>query len=339
MNTLPSVICLGEALVDRLGPIGGDPLRDSPVLDRLGGAPANVACGLARLGVNVAFIGRLGDDLIGKQFNQLMLDRGINISGLQIDLNRSSRVVLVSRDITGDRSFKGFIGDKGEQFADQALDIDQLKYDFPKLISHASWLLVGSIPLASPASREALLWSLNEAINLGVKIAFDVNWRPTFWDLKSNPSKGPNDLEIKEIRTLFERASLIKLAKEEANWFFSMDDPAHISFSLPNKPDVVITDGSHLISWHISGISDEMDAFTPETVVDTTGAGDAFMAGLIFKMLSNSLSLNQPKITKDSIRFAAACGALVCTGSGAIDPQPTRIQVDKFLSYVLGGIN
>ena len=74
-----------------------------------------------------------------------------------------------------------------------------------------------------------------------------------------------------------------------------------------------------------------MDALAPETVVDTTGAGDAFMAGLIFKMLTNCSSLNQPNIIRDSIRFAAACGAFVCSGSGAIEPQPTRIQVDKLL--------
>lgn len=62
----PSVLCFGEALVDRLGPPGGDPAVDGPVDDRLGGAPANVACGLARLGTSVAFLGRLGRDDIGE---------------------------------------------------------------------------------------------------------------------------------------------------------------------------------------------------------------------------------------------------------------------------------
>jgi fructokinase len=60
------VLCFGEALVDRLGPLGGDPATDLPVDDRLGGAPANVACGLARLGTKTAFIGRLGRDEIGE---------------------------------------------------------------------------------------------------------------------------------------------------------------------------------------------------------------------------------------------------------------------------------
>ena len=71
------VVCLGEALIDRLGPAGGDPAVDRPVDDRLGGAPANVACGLARLGTPVAFAGRLGQDAIGKAFVSLFAKRGV----------------------------------------------------------------------------------------------------------------------------------------------------------------------------------------------------------------------------------------------------------------------
>jgi sugar/nucleoside kinase (ribokinase family) len=76
---LPQVICLGEALVDRLGPPGGDPATAPPeqLDDRLGGAPANVACGLARLGTPVAFVGRLGRDAIGEAFARLLAERGV----------------------------------------------------------------------------------------------------------------------------------------------------------------------------------------------------------------------------------------------------------------------
>ena len=123
----PKVICLGEALVDRLGPLGGNPLFDQPVEDCLGGAPANVACGLARLGTQVAFCGRLGDDHIKNRFLQLMNERGVNIDGLQIDSNLSSRIVLVRRDYNGERYFQGFLGDKGIGFSYQFLDLCELK--------------------------------------------------------------------------------------------------------------------------------------------------------------------------------------------------------------------
>ena len=93
----PVVVCLGEALVDRLGPLGGDPALDQPVDDRLGGAPANVACGLARLGAPVGFAGRLGQDAIGEAFSSLFAERGVDTALLQRDAERPSRIVLVSR--------------------------------------------------------------------------------------------------------------------------------------------------------------------------------------------------------------------------------------------------
>ena len=126
----PQVICMGEALLDRLGPLGGNPLDDQPCEDCLGGAPANVACGLAQLGTSVAFFGRLGDDSIGECFQNLFNARAINLKGLQIDQNRPTRIVLVRRDLSGERSFQGFSGDKGEGFADQALSIDCLEDNF-----------------------------------------------------------------------------------------------------------------------------------------------------------------------------------------------------------------
>ena len=84
----PVVVCLGEALIDRLGPPGGDPAVDQPVDDRLGGAPANVACGLARLETPVAFAGRLGQDAIGEAFSRLFAERGVETSLLQRDAER-----------------------------------------------------------------------------------------------------------------------------------------------------------------------------------------------------------------------------------------------------------
>ena len=122
MALAPVVVCLGEALVDRLGSPGGDPAVDQPVDDRLGGAPANVACGLARLGTPVVFAGRLGKDAIGEAFARLFAERGVGTARLQWDAERTSRVVLVRRSSDGERQFQGFAGDSGDCFADQALE-------------------------------------------------------------------------------------------------------------------------------------------------------------------------------------------------------------------------
>ncbi len=326
------VICLGEALIDRLGPLGGDPSVDKPVEDCFGGAPANVACGLARLGTRVEFVGRLGNDLIGNKFCDLMATRGVNLSGVQIDRRRPSRVVLVRREFNGERVFHGFDGDKGQGFADEALHLGELKQAWPQLSSDAGWILMGTIPLAKQASSEALRWALNQASRSGLKIAIDVNWRPTFWDVKAAPDCGPNKTTLKTILPLLEKASLLKLAKEEANWFFNSDEPMAISRLLSQNPDVVITDGARPLKWTIGGFSGQLNVLPPPVVLDTTGAGDAFTAGLINQLLmTSSEALNDEKI-QAILRFAAACGALVCGGMGAINPQPTHLQVEEFLA-------
>ena len=108
MKNSTQVICLGEALVDRLGPIGGGSDFENSCNDYLGGAPANVACGLARLGIKSAFIGCLGNDSIGRKFCDLFNSRGVNISALQINKTLPSRIVMVERDDLGERSFGGF---------------------------------------------------------------------------------------------------------------------------------------------------------------------------------------------------------------------------------------
>jgi len=332
------VICLGEALVDRLGPLGGDPATAAPADcdDRLGGAPANVACALARLGTPSAFIGRLGADGIGASFSELLSDRGVDLRGLQIDHDRPSRIVLVRRDVDGERVFQGFAGDRSDGFADQALDRDALELAWEPLAAAARWLLIGTIPLASTRSASALRSAVELADRDGVRIALDVNWRPTFWDPASDPASGP-DREVRAlIAPLLQRASLIKLAREEADWLFQTADPVAITAALPQRPDVVVTDGGHPVHWCIAGHGGSMAVLAPPRVVDTTGAGDAFTAGLLHQLLALIPASGVPlqlsaAVVEQMVRFAAACGALVCAGAGGIDPQPTPGQVTALL--------
>ena len=237
------VVCLGEALIDRLGPPGGDPALDRPVDDRLGGAPANVASGLTRLGTPVAFAGRLGQDAIGEAFSKLFVKRGVETALLQRDAVRPSRIVLVRRSLEGERQFQGFAGDEGAGFADQALELAALP--------QARWLLIGTLPLATPTSAEALLSAVRQAGSQGTAVALDVNWRPTFWDPVADPDAGPDPKALAAILPLLQQAALIKLAREEALWFFNTDDPGAIRQALPQRPDVVVTDGAEPVRWQL----------------------------------------------------------------------------------------
>ena len=334
-----SVIAIGEALVDRLGPLGGNPSFDLPVVDCFGGAPANVACALGRLGVNVSFLGSLGNDAFGEDFKKLLLQREINIAGLQKDNMRPTRVVLVRRDSLGERFFEGFEGDKGLGFADQAISREQIITNWPLVRKNAKWLVLGTIPLASEISSNAFLWCVENAWHAGIKIALDLNWRPTFWRNEVSTCFEPSTEERNKIMSIAKKASLIKLAKEEAQWFFNTSNPAEISSSLPNRPSVVVTDGSKPVLWLLNNHFGKSLAIIPTSIVDTTGAGDAFTAGLIYKLISFELDQINEQIAEEIIKFAIACGSHVCKGIGAIDAQPYLEDIEYLLSFSRGGMS
>ncbi len=274
----------------------------------------------------------MGNDAFGKNFKNLFIQRGINISGLQQDKLRPTRVVLVRRDSYGDRSFEGFEGDKGIGFADQALSRKKIIQDWPLVIDKAQWLVAGTILLASEISSQAFLYSIENALNAGIKIALDLNWRPTFWRNKVSMVLEPSKKEKNQILSVLKNVSLIKLAKEEAQWFFNTSDPNQISSSFAHRPSIVVTDGSNPISWLLNNHTGKSFAIPPSSVIDTTGAGDAFTAGLIYKLLSFELDQISQEIAEDIIQFGIACGSHVCTGIGAIDPQPYLNDIDNLLS-------
>ncbi|MFQ6538552.1 MULTISPECIES: carbohydrate kinase family protein [Aphanothece] len=341
MAVHPQVVCFGEALVDRLGPPGGDPALAAldQLEDHLGGAPANVACALARLGTPVAFVGRLGRDRIGQAFAELFQRRGVDLKALQWDGRRPTRIVLVRRDPSGDRQFGGFAGDLGDGFADQAIEAEPLARELAALArpSQPRWLLVGTIPLASATAAAALERCLAWAEAAGVALAVDVNWRPTFWDPVAPPEAPPSAAQAERIRPLLQRAALIKCAAEEAEWLFGSPEPAAVREALPQHPAVVVTDGDRPLRWCLGPACGAQPSF-PVDVIDTTGAGDSFTAGLLHRLCGRPALLGgaDPLAVAELMRFGSACGALVCQGAGAIDPQPSEAAVDAFLAAASG---
>jgi len=271
-------------------------------------------------------------NLLG-QFKELE----VNLDFLQLDNDSSTRVVNVDRDQFGDRFFSGFEAKSHSYFADEALSKNLIANQLPdleKLFLETKYLVTGTILLSSPMSAETIFFLLEKAKKFQVKIIIDLNWREVFWDYSNFSSEISKTARVNLIKNFLNHAHVLKLAKEEATLFFEHENPSLISQQLLKQPDVIITDGKNPVSWYINGLQGITETPTSQKIVDTTGAGDAFLAGLISKLISPGYPSNKIEV-EDCIKFACVCGLLTCLGEGAIEQQPYYEKVNKFLGSLI----
>ena len=326
------VVCIGEAVIDRIKNKSNQGFRDF-----LGGAPANVACALRKFKIDSIFIGRLGSDDFGKKFIAQFNELEVNLDFLQLDNDLSTRVVNVDRDQFGDRFFSRFEPITHSCFADEALSKQLIEKKLPsleKFFLETKYLVSGTILLASPISAETIFFILEQAKKFEVKIIIDLNWRKVFWDYSSFSSEIKKLERVNLIKKFLNHAHFLKFSKEEATLFFEHENPKVISQQMLNRPDVIITDGKNPVAWFINGLQGTTVIPDAKKIVDTTGAGDAFLAGLISKLISSGYPSNKFEI-EDCVKFAIVCGLLTCLGEGAIEQQPDYEKVNKFLGSLI----
>ncbi|GAB4134600.1 MAG: carbohydrate kinase [Cyanobacteria bacterium J069] len=319
--TQPRVLCLGEVLLDYLSDQPGKPLEQVMSWTAYpGGAPANVACALAKLGTPSGFVGCVGSDESGDALVNLLLASGVDGAGIQRHDTAPTRGVYVVRDETGDRQFAGFGGLPSDAFADTLLQADALP---ESLFANADFLVLGTLELAYPDAARAIARALELAEQHFVKILVDVNWRPVFW---ADPEAAQQP-----IHALLKQVDFLKLSAEEADWLFETRDPAVIAHRLDNLEGVLITDGDKGCAYCLSGNDGRVPAF-PVEVEDTTGAGDAFVAGFLHQLCQQGISaLANPEAARQLVTYASAVGGLTTTRPGAIAAQPNPAEVGAFL--------
>jgi fructokinase len=316
----PRVLCLGEVLYDFLADQPGVPLEQVKSWTPYpGGAPANVACGLTKLGTPTGFIGCVGQDDLGTTLVELLQSIGVDSTGIQRHLTAPTRAVYVVRSLTGDRTFAGFGNHDTAEFADTHLQADQLPI---AQFETADFLVLGTLELAYPDSRAAISRALQVANQHYVKILVDVNWRPVFWSDEA--------AALPLIHELIRHADFLKLSEEEAEWLYNTTDPGIIAHRLGSVEGVLVTAGEKGCAYYLGGNEGNIPAFKIE-VEDTTGAGDSFVAGLLHQLCQHGLkNLTDPAVAKSIVSYASAMGALTTTRPGAIAAQPTAAEVEAF---------
>ncbi len=285
---------LGDAVVDLL-PDGEGRLLQCP-----GGAPANVAVGIARLGGQSAFIGRVGDDPFGRFMSKTLADERVDVKYMRLDPAHRTSTVVVDLDDHGERSFTFMVRPSADLFLESA--------DLPTF-SAGEWLHVCSIALSAEPSRSATFQAMAAIREAGGYVSFDPNIRPDLW-------QDENELRRCLEQTL-QSADVVKLSVEELA-FLTGDVQVNVGLDtlMARCPArlVLVTQGKEgVIAWH-EGTVKHYPA-TPVQCVDTTGAGDAFVAGLLY-------GLADGQALPPVIALAQRCGALATTAKGAMTALP-----------------
>lgn len=319
--TNPRVLCLGEILFDFLSDQPGLPYEQvTSWTPYPGGAPANVACALVKLGTSSGFIGCVGEDNLGNSLVNLLQETQVNVDGVQRHSTAPTRGVYVVRTESGDRAFAGFGAIDTSEFADTQLQAAQLPVN---LLKAAEFLVLGTLEMAYPNSHEATLEALHLATQTDTKILLDVNWRPVFWD---NPAAAPP-----MIHELIKQVDFLKLSDEEAEWLFDTTDPGVIAKRVGKVEGVLVTAGERGCTYWLQDHQGNIPAFAID-VEDTTGAGDSFAAGFLHQLCQQGIqSVSDPATAHTIVRYASAVGAMTTTRPGAIAAQPIAAEVEAFL--------
>jgi sugar/nucleoside kinase (ribokinase family) len=306
---------MGEILIDFIVADGATSLESAETFAaRAGGAPANVAVALSRLGVPAAFCGVTGDDPFGTRLRHELTAEGVDASRLRQTRDAATTFAYAWKDDRGDGHFWLLRG------ADTMLNDQDVR---SAGIGQLAALVVGSVSLAAQPSRDAITGAVALAHDAGVHVVFDINLRPTLW---------PDLATARPICEAIARQSrLVKLSLDDARGLFGPDtipaDAIRAAQAL-GSGWVVLTDGERGC-WFATD-SDTAIETVPAYAVDAiepTGAGDAFTAALIVRLIDSSWS----PPTRDDIRFAAAAGALATTRRGAWEGLPDRVRLHEFL--------
>ncbi|MET1029023.1 MAG: 5-dehydro-2-deoxygluconokinase [Dongiaceae bacterium] len=323
------LICLGRAAVDLYAEQPGARLEDvSSFAKYLGGCAANIAVGVARQGLSVGILTRVGDEHMGRFVRETLQAEGVNVTHVGTDPNRLTGLVLLG---IKDRQTFPLIFYR-ENCADMALDADDID---PQFVASAKALLVTGTHLSTDGTMTASRRAIDLARQAGRKVILDIDYRPVLWGLTGRgageiryiPAEGVSQ----HLQKIVPLCDLVVGTEEEICIAGGDDDVMAALRQLRGltAATFVVKRGPLGCSVFPGAIGDTLDSgVTVEgvtvDVLNVLGAGDGFLAGFLRGWLRG-----EP--LEDCCRYANACGALVVSRHGCAPAIPTRAELDDYL--------
>lgn len=309
------IISFGEMLIDFVPTVSGVSLAQAPgFLKAPGGAPANVAIAVSRLGGNAAFIGKLGEDEFGRMLAGILTENGVSAEGVNFDKGARTALAFVTLRDDGEREFMFYRNPS----ADMLLTPDELNLE---LIRSAKVFHYGSISLIVEPCRSAHLKAMEVAKEAGALLSYDPNLRLPLW-----PSA---EYAKEQIMSIWEKADVIKVSDVELEFLTGSDkisDEDALSLWHDNLKLLLVTLGEKGCRYYTKHFRGSVDGYHVNTV-DTTGAGDSFVGALLGKVVDDHSILEDELRLKEALKYACACGAITTTKKGAIPALPDHSQV------------
>ncbi|MFN8528333.1 MAG: PfkB family carbohydrate kinase [Anaerolineae bacterium] len=316
-----SVACLGELLIDFVALESGVTVGDASGFQKApGGAPANVAVAVARLGQKSAFLGQVGDDPFGHYLAGVLQENEVDTRGLTFSAEARTALAFVSLAAHGERSFVFYRNPS----ADMLMRPEDVA---TSVIDGYGAFHFGSITMIGEPSRSATLHAVDYARKAGKLISYDPNLRLSLWN-------SPEEARAGMLAGLDLGIHILKISDEELRFLLPgvdvTDDDPVAPLWRPGMKLICVTRGADgAIVYTRDGQIAEHEGFTV-SAIDTTGAGDSFVAALLTQVLAYGDAY--PRHLSEIVRFACATGALTTTGRGAIPSLPTTQQVLAFMN-------
>ncbi|HEX2528962.1 MAG TPA: carbohydrate kinase [Geminicoccus sp.] len=310
------VVSIGELLIDLVPlPAADDSMR---FVAKPGGAPGNVAVGVARLGGRSAMLTKVGDEAFGRMLVDTLRGNGVSIDGIRTTRERRTGLAVVTLTPEGDRDFFFY----RDGCADSDLSPDDLDQD---ILRATKVFHVGSLFLAQPTSASAQRHGMAFAKEKGIRISADPNLRVHLW--------GDQAAMLAAGREVIQAANILKVSDDELRMLTGIEDIAQAVCALwhPDLQFAAVTKGPKGAELYTANASMAVDGFVVETV-DTIGCGDAFMATLLTELVARDFQLEGKPALEQVARRACAAGALTATRTGGMESLPGPEAIDAFLA-------